>query len=55
MTELEQVFIDRDDMTPTEARAELRRLRAEILAGADPEELLLDECGLEPDYIFDIL
>ena len=31
------------------------RLRLGVMGGENPEELLLDELGLEPDYIFDIM
>lgn len=62
MTEFEQVLIDRDGMTKTEAKAERNRMRSEIYelleegAGYDEiEDLLLGDCGLEMDYIFDLL
>lgn len=29
-------------------------MREEVLAGADPEEVLHNE-GLEPDYLFDLI
>ncbi len=38
----------------SEAIEIIQDMRAEVLEGADPEELLWDY-GLEPDYIFDVL
>jgi hypothetical protein len=53
-TKLEQVFINRDEMTPEEARQRVAEMREDVDNGADPEEVLYDE-GLEPDYIFDLI
>jgi hypothetical protein len=47
--------MDRDNMTRPEAEKFLNSLREEILAGEDPEEILYNDLGLEPDYIFDLL
>jgi hypothetical protein len=55
MTELERVLIRRDEMTPQEAQEYVAELRGRVLEGENPEEILFDELGLEPDYIFDIL
>ena len=55
MTDFEKVLINRDGMTPENARLELKNARQQIMDGQDPEDLLLDEYGLEPDYFFDLL
>lgn len=55
MTEIERILIERDGMSPTEAEELVESLREEVASGADPEEILYDELGLEPDYIFDLL
>lgn len=55
MTDFEKVLINRDGMTPENARLELKDARQQIMDGEDPEELLLNEYGLEPDYFFDLL
>jgi hypothetical protein len=39
---------------PAEAREILQEMRARVMEGEDPEEVLYEE-GLEPDYIFDLL
>ena len=39
---------------PTEAREILKEMRARVMDGEDPEEVLYEE-GLEPDYVFDLL
>lgn len=62
MTEFEKVLMNRDGATAEEAKAELDRLREDIYdlisEGAsydEVEDLLLDEAGLEMDYIFDLM
>ena len=40
--------------TKEEAEEVISEMREDVLAGADPEELLHDK-GLEPDYIMDLL
>lgn len=40
--------------TKEEAKEIISDMREDVLAGADPEELLHDE-GLEPDYVFDLI
>ena len=57
MNKVVKILMDRDGMTQKEAEALVNETREEILA-ADPweiEEIILDNLGLEPDYIFDIL
>jgi hypothetical protein len=55
MTDFEKVLINRDGMTAENARLELEDARQQIMDGQDPEELLLDEYGLEPDYFLDLI
>lgn len=57
MNEVVKILMDRDEMTRKEAEELVNETREEILA-ANPwemEEIILDNLGLEPDYIFDIL
>lgn len=49
--------MNRDGMTQEEAVEYLNNVR-EMLYEADPweiEDIIMDELGLEPDYIFDII
>ena len=55
MESLQSVLMHRDDMTAQEACETIDDLRKRVMGGENPEELLLDELGLEPDYIFDIM
>lgn len=55
MNDLQSVLMRRDDMTAEEARDTIADLRRRVHNGENPEELLHDELGLEPDYVFDIL
>jgi hypothetical protein len=52
---LKQVLMRRDGLTDAEADEAIAEAQAWICQGEDPEEILADEFGLEPDYIFDLL
>ena len=55
------ILMERDGMTRAEAENELAFVQSEFMAalngqsGLDPEEVLYEYLGLEPDYIFDLL
>lgn len=56
-TELVKVLMRRDGMTQAEAEQRVDEVR-EILADAEPwdaEDIIMDELGLEMDYIFDLI
>ena len=56
MTELKQAIMQRDGLTSEEADELIDGARSMVLdEGMDPEEVLLEEFGLEPDYVFDLL
>jgi len=50
-----QVLMRRDNLSRAEAQAEIDSARQRVLCGDDPEEVLAEDFGLEPDYIFDLL
>jgi len=50
-----KILMRRDDLTQEEAEDIINEMKANVLAGADPEGVLLDTVQLEPDYIFDIM
>lgn len=52
--ELLNVLMNRDKLTKAEAIDQIRDMRAQVLDGADPEDVLYD-MGLEPDYVFDLI
>jgi len=52
---LAQVLMRRDRMTPSEAAEAIAEARERVEDGEDPEEVLAQEFGLEPDYVFDLL
>lgn len=54
-TELLTTLMDRDNLSREEALAQIGEAAALVLHGANPEEILEDEFGLEPDYVFDLL
>lgn len=55
MPSLLEVLQKRDGLTYEEACELIDDARDRILEGEDPEEILHDEFGLEPDYIFDLI
>lgn len=53
---LKQVIMRRDGLTSQEVDELIESAREQIFEeGIDPEEVLLNDFGLEPDYIFDLL
>lgn len=50
------ILMERDDMTEEEATELLDEVREMILENSDSaEDVVLEELGLEMDYIFDII
>ncbi len=52
---LKQVLIRRDRMSAKEADERIAEARERVEDGEDPEDILQEEFGLEPDYVFDLL
>jgi len=53
---LKQVLLEIDGLTAAEVDAMIADARDLVLNhGGDPEEVLREEFGLEPDYVFDLL
>lgn len=55
MTELKRILMKRDDLSSQEADLLISQARQAVFDGEDPEEVLYEEFGLEPDYIMDLL
>jgi hypothetical protein len=55
METLLSVLMSRDGLDHDEAQDIIDEARDLVKNGADPEEILHYEFGLEPDYIFDLL
>lgn len=54
MTTIEKTLITRDGYSEEEAREALQEARRAFQNGDDPEEILEEEFGLEPDYIHEL-
>ena len=51
-----RTLVERDGISEQEAEQMVREARERVLEdGEDPEEVLLEEFGLEPDYLEDLL
>lgn len=55
MNAIVKILIERDGYEFSEALLALQDARREISNGANPEEILRDDFGLEPDYVFDLI
>ncbi len=56
MNRVVRILMERDDMTENEANELLNEVRDMILENSDlAEDIVLEELGLEMDYIFDII
>lgn len=55
METLLQVLMRRDGLTRSEAQSQIQDARTRVCAGEDPEEVLAEDFGLEPDYIWDLM
>lgn len=50
---IREILARRDGLSKEEIDEALEEARERIQEGKDPEEVLAEEFGLEPDYIFD--
>lgn len=50
-----QILMSRDELSYEEAVAAVHEARQAVYEGEDPEEILLEWFGLEPDYFFDLV
>jgi hypothetical protein len=55
MESLREVLMRRNGMSGDEADELIEEARERVAEGEDPEEVLHDEFGLEPDYIWDLI
>ena len=49
------ILLERDGLSLDDAQAVFDEAQDLVRAGADPEEVLQDEFGLEPDYLYDLI
>ena len=54
-SQLKRILMRRDRLSEDEADDLINEAKERVAAGEDPDDILHDEFGLEPDYIFDIL
>jgi hypothetical protein len=54
-TELVKILMERDGLPREEAEEFVEEAREAIRNGGDPEEILHQDFGLEPDYIFGLM
>ena len=61
MKEIIRILMERDGLTYEEAKEEYQHCKSELMDAMEgtsclsPEEVLAEELGLEPDYIFDFI
>jgi len=54
-SDLRSVLMDRDSLSEAEVDQRIIEARERVRDGDDPEEVLEDEFGLEPDFVLDLL
>lgn len=52
---LKEILMRRDGLSAAEAQYLIDEARQAVIEGADPEEVLHDEFGLEPDYFWELI
>lgn len=52
---IKEILMRRDGLSGDEADSMLEGARQDVREGADPEEVLMDWFGLEPDWVFELL
>lgn len=50
-----EVLMRRDGMSKEDAQEWIEEAKQMVADGCDPEEVVHDEFGLEPDYIWDLM
>jgi len=55
MSTLKEVLMMRDNLTADEAMEQIQGAVDRVNEGDDPEDVLYEEFGLEPDYVFDLI
>lgn len=55
MNRLIKILMERDNMTFADAKEIFTEAQEMVKDGADPEEVLHDDFGLEPDFVYDLL
>ena len=55
MSPIVDILMRRDGLSKEDAEEALFDARCRVEDGEDPEEVLLEEFGLEPDYIFELI
>jgi hypothetical protein len=55
MKRLKQILMERDGLSSTEADLLITQARQMVYEGEDPEEILYEEFGLEPDYTWELI
>ena len=55
METIKEVLMNRDGIAAIDADTMIAEAKFRVANGADPEEILLEDFGLEPDYIFELI
>lgn len=55
MNNVVKILMERDNLSLAEAEAAVNEAKQAVLDGENPEEVLEDHFGLEPDYIYDLI
>jgi len=53
--DLIDTLVWRDAISTAEAEEQVQDARQRVLDGENPEDILFEEFGLEPDFVFDLM
>ena len=55
METIKQILMRRDELSAAEAQELIDEAKTRVYEGEDPEEILYEDFGLEPDYVMELL
>lgn len=55
MERIADILVRRDGVARADAEEQVQDAKRRVLEGEDPEEILYEDFGLEPDYVFELL
>ena len=48
------ILVERDGMSRSDAEKEVQEAKRRVRRGENPEDILYEDFGLEPDYVFEL-
>ena len=55
MESIVDILVERDGLSQDAAEFEVEQARKRVVAGENPETILREDFGLEPDYVWELI